>query len=153
MADLKQLAIATAQTHGLDPVLVQAVVEQESNWNQWAIRYEPAFLARYVTPLGLGPTESTARSISWGLMQIMGEVAREFGYAGNLAELCDPVTGLEFGCRKLKQCLTRANGEAHADDFDPVAAALEYWNGGGNPDYAAQVKARMPKYATNNPAS
>lgn len=153
MADLKQLAIAAAQAHGLDPVLVQAVAEQESNWNPWAIRYEPAFLARYETPLKLSPTESTARSISWGLMQIMGEVAREHGYAGNLAQLCDPATGLEYGCRKLKECVIRANQGAHADDYDPVYAALEYWNGGSNPDYGKQVQARMPKYATNNPAS
>lgn len=153
MADLKQLAIATAQTHGLDPVLVQAVVEQESNWNPWSIRYEPAFKARYVDPLNLTPTEAVARSISWGLMQLMGEVAREHGYAGNLAELCDPVTGLEFGCRKLKDCVVRANAQAHADGFDPVEAALEYWNGGGNPDYGKQVMARMSKYATNNPTS
>lgn len=152
MADLKQLAITTAQSHGLDPVLVQAVVEQESGWNPWAIRYEPAFYARYVKPLGLPETESQARSFSWGLMQIMGDVARENGFKGDLASLCDPVNGLEFGCRKLKACLVRANAQAHADDFDPVSAALEHWNGGSNPNYASQVKARMPKYATNNSA-
>jgi len=151
--DLIQLAKTTAAAHDLQPEIVCAVVEQESNWNQWAIRYEPAFLARYVAPLHLTSTESTARSISWGLMQLMGEVAREYGFKGYLAELCDPATGLEYGCRKLAECFKRANAQAHQDDFDPVEHALLYWNGGGNPDYGKQVKARIAKYATNNPTS
>jgi soluble lytic murein transglycosylase-like protein len=32
-----------AEEEGLEPALVCAVVEQESNWNPWAIRYEPRF--------------------------------------------------------------------------------------------------------------
>jgi soluble lytic murein transglycosylase-like protein len=143
MNDLQQLVVATAKTHGLDPDLVCAVVEQESAWNTWAIRHEPAFYARYVAPLGLTDTESVARSFSWGLMQLMGQVARELGYAGHLAALCEPSTGVEWGCRLLANKLREVNGDVHM--------GLERWNGGGNPNYAAEVIARMPKYAANNP--
>src|SRR5712692_6395106 len=92
------LARATAVKHALDPVLVCAVIEQESAWNPWAVRYEPGFLSRYVAPLyaagKLSATETYTRSMSWGLMQVMGQVAREFGFAGDsLPELCDPATG------------------------------------------------------------
>jgi soluble lytic murein transglycosylase-like protein len=154
MADLVQLAKTTAVTHGLDPALVCAVVEQESNWNPWAVRAEPRFLARYVAPLKLSDTESWTRSQSFGLMQIMGEVARELGFKEPyLTELCDPVHGLEFGCRKLKQCVQRANLAATADGFDALEQSLLYWNGGSDTDYPAQVKARMGKYGTNNPTS
>jgi soluble lytic murein transglycosylase-like protein len=121
----------------LDAALVQAVCEQESGWEPWAIRFEPAFKARYVDPQNHEPTEAVARSISWGLMQIMGEVARELGYKGHLAQLCDPGVGLEWGCKHL------ANKLKNTD----IHTGLQHWNGGGNPHYADQVIARMSKYA------
>ena len=50
-AKLVQLAHGAAEAEGLDTALVCAVVEQESGWNPWAMRYEPAFFAKYVAPL------------------------------------------------------------------------------------------------------
>jgi soluble lytic murein transglycosylase-like protein len=137
------LARATAVSHKLDPALVCAIVEQESGWNPWAVRYEPGFLARYVAPLynagKISVTETYARSISWGLMQLMGEVARELGCtAPSLAQLCDPATGLEFGCRQLSAKLDAAVGD--------TARALLAWNGGANRDYPAEVLARVAQY-------
>src|SRR5580704_10910371 len=119
------LARDAAAKHSLDPALVCAVVEQESAWDAHAIRYEPAFRTRYVAPLGLPPTEEIARSISWGLMQVMGQVAREHGFAGKfLSALCDPATGLDTGCAVLAAKLAAAGGDA--------ARALALWNGGAN---------------------
>ena len=74
--DAKLLALAqrAAEAEGLDVALVCAVVEQESGWNPWAMRYEPAFFAKYVAPLytnnKVGATEAYARgcvaSAAWG---------------------------------------------------------------------------------------
>jgi soluble lytic murein transglycosylase-like protein len=55
------LARTIASEHGLDPALVCAVIEQESAWDPHAVRYGPAFRARYVAPLDLPPTEEIAR--------------------------------------------------------------------------------------------
>src|ERR1700677_138364 len=137
--EIVALARTTASAHGLDPALVCEVVEQESAWDADAIRYEPAFRTRYVAPLGLPPTEEVARSISWGLMQVMGQVAREHGFSGKfLSALCDPAAGLDIGCAVLAAKLASAS--------DNVTRALELWNGGANADYAPQVLARMGKY-------
>src|ERR1700719_1325279 len=123
----------------LDPALVCAIVEQESAWDPHAIRYEPAFRTRYVAPLGLPPTEEVARSISWGLMQVMGQVARQHGFATkSLAALCEPAAGLAIGCAIFVAKL-RASADA-------VQRALTLWNGGANAAYAAQVLARRAKY-------
>jgi len=133
------LARATAQRHALDAALVCAIVEQESAWDTHAIRYEPFFRTRYVAPLGLPPTEEVARSISWGLMQVMGQVAREHGFGGKfLSELCEPGTGLDVGCAVLAAKFAAAQGD--------VACALTLWNGGASDDYPAQVLARAGKY-------
>ncbi len=244
-AELISLARAAATAHSLDPALVCAVVEQESAWNPWAIRYEPGFLARYVAPLftagKISATEAYARSFSWGLMQIMGQVAREHGFGAphdvgaapfgdkgagstgasshsdpspgascspalktivipseardllfsvpngaSLAQLCDPATGLDVGCAVLAHKFASAGATKSGDGattvcpmcsaavpggsvgssvggsvtvagaphaviacgFSPdvIYRALQLWNGGANPDYAAQVLARVKNY-------
>jgi soluble lytic murein transglycosylase-like protein len=70
----------------------------------------------------------------------MGQVAREHRFSGNsLAELCDPATGLDVGCRVLAAKIAAAEGN--------VVRALLLWNGGGNRDYPEAVLARAPRYA------
>ncbi|PYU32417.1 MAG: lysozyme, partial [Acidobacteria bacterium] len=92
-AEFVALARHTAEAHALWPELVCAIVEQESAWNPWALRYEPAFYEKYIAPqIARGViadlTEWRARAFSWGLMQVMGQVAREHGFAdASLASL------------------------------------------------------------------
>jgi soluble lytic murein transglycosylase-like protein len=140
---LVALASKAAAAQSLDPALVCAIVEQESGWNPWAIRYEPAFFAKYVASLytnnKISASEAYARGFSWGLMQVMGQVARETGFdALFLSALCDPELGLATGCKVL-----RKKFDAMAGD---MTRALLAWNGGANPAYAAQVLARKSHY-------
>lgn len=137
----KALAGKWAAKFGLEMPIVAAVCEQESSWNPFAIRFEPGFEARYIRPAI--PTAPTTRELteamSFGLMQVMGEVAIELGWHGSfLTELCDPDTGVEFGCRKLQRCF-----QTHGDDSTSLLA----YNGGGNPGYPVQVLARVAKYS------
>lgn len=139
--ELVRQAGLIAQQHSLDPALICAIAEQESSWDTHAIRYEPTFHSRYVASLGLVPTEEIARSISWGLMQVMGQVAREHGFSEKfLSALCEPANGLAVGCIVLLSKLAQAN--------EDVPRALLLWNGGANPDYANAVLARIPHYRT-----
>lgn len=139
---LVTLAKSIAQGQNLVPELVCAIIEQESTWNPWAIRYEPEFMREYIAPLytanKISATEAYARAFSWGLMQVMGQVARETGHIGPLAQLCDPAIGIAVGCRVFAKKLAHAGND--------VTKALLFWNGGGNPDYAAQVCARVANY-------
>lgn len=142
--ELVALAHDAAEAHGLWPELVCAIVEQESSWNPWALRYEPAFYERYIAPQIAREaiadiTESRARAFSWGLMQVMGQVAREYGFtSASLASLCDPTAGLEIGCRVFAAKLAAAEGN--------VTRALLLWNGAGNHDYPTSVLARAAHY-------
>ena len=149
-AELIALARQKAAEHQLYPELVCAVCEQESAWDPWAVRFEPAFYTRYVAPLYASSdhawtvTEAHARATSCGLMQVMGQVAREHGFASAyLSELCDPAVGLEVGCRVLAAKLAAAEGN--------VQRALLLWNGGSNAQYPAQVLARAEKYKASPP--
>lgn len=141
LLQLQGLARVAAEAHGIDPALVQAVCHHESaNWKQWAVRYEPGFYTKYVEKIaGISATEKTMRATSFGLMQCMGQVAREYGFAGDdLTELLDPVTNLEYGCRKLAKCLKLENGN--------VNRALLRYNGGSNQDYPDLVLRHLELY-------
>jgi soluble lytic murein transglycosylase-like protein len=133
-------ARAAAVRHRLDPALVCAVIEQESSWNSYAIRYEPTFRERYVAVLELAPTEEIARSTSWGLMQVMGQVAREHGFARQfLSGLCLPEIGVEIGCAVLANKLSAAEGDLNA--------GLLLWNGGGDRSYPSRVLSKLSSYS------
>lgn len=134
---------ATASDEKLFPEIMCAIVEQESSWNPWSIRYEPAFYEHYVAPLlksgeVKSQTEATARAISWGLFQTMGQSVRELGFAGPMASLCDPATSAIWGCKLFTVKLGHAG--------EDLEKALALWNGGGNPLYPGQVLARVEKY-------
>src|SRR2546426_6368986 len=124
----------TAVLHGLSPALMFALVEQESAWNPWGFRYERNFYTHYLVPhysasaLISMDTELRARATSWGLFQVLGETAREIGFARKyLAELIQPDVSSEFGCMLFAQKLLKSNGD--------VRLALLSYNGGGNPAY------------------
>lgn len=117
-----------ARQHGLPVRLVRAIVEVESDENPWAVRYEVGFFDRYVRIMKIKPippcgliTERKFRAASYGLMQIMGNTAREMGFDRPfLVELCDPEINLEYGCRYLAH-LAKTHLERHG--WEGVAAA------------------------------
>lgn len=124
--NLENLIADSADNANVPVRLVKAVVQVESNNNPWAVRYEPAFFERYVSGQGhkvypgcSRDTEERLRACSFGLMQIMGQVAREAGFSGTfLTELCNPEMGLYWGCLHLRKQLDRYSG----DEYSAVAA-------------------------------
>lgn len=134
--------VVAARAHSLDWWLLAGLACQESSSDPWAVNPEPLY--RYL--VGDDPGERLMKpaiesladdlalqKISWGLCQVMGGVAREYGFAGWLTQLCDPAVGLEYGARHLAAKIKQAHGD--------VRAGLQFYNGGGNPDYASQVLA------------
>lgn len=143
-----ELITSIANMHKVDPLLVQAIVAKESSGNTWAWNPEPKF--RYFWDIRkkrpfrfVGDKEVNAKmppldfpalagdpdqewwgqQTSWGLMQIMGAVAREEGYTDPyLTSLCNPAQGLTAGVNHLSRLLAWAQGD--------VRAACAAYNGG-----------------------
>ena len=117
-----------AKKYSLPVGLVHAIVQTESSGNPWATRFEPGFKTLYLDNRSwkvYGPvsmdTEIVSRATSWGLMQIMGQVARERGCEmAFLSELCRPEAGLEYGCRQLNFLTARYYD---GKDWNPVISA------------------------------
>lgn len=95
----------------IDPDLVEAFCMVESSFNPKATRYETNFYKRYILPMlhsnSIAPEEATGRATSWGLMQIMGQVAREKGFKGEFKELFEPAVGLTWSLKHLKKFIDR----------------------------------------------
>jgi len=109
----KELIEEKAEEHDIPSDLLKALIETESSFNTYAVRYEKNWIY-FVKPFDKfhfhAGTERTSQMMSWGLMQIMGSVSRERGFEGRfLSELMEPEVGLEFGCRHLKYYYNRYN--------------------------------------------
>ena len=101
MNDITAIIRAEAIDAGLPWELVQAICQVESSLNPWAMRYEPNYRWFVGRSDAMSATEKAGQQISWGLMQVMGAVAREHGFTGWFPQLCEPVVGLRYGLRHL----------------------------------------------------
>ena len=118
--ELAALARQMASDAGVDPDLVCAIASVESAWNPWAARYEHAY-SYLETPSVWAPrvgfsidTETMLQKTSFGLLQIMGGVGRQYGYSKALTNLCDPADGLSIGLIHLKSKIARYPGDENS---------------------------------------
>jgi hypothetical protein len=152
-----ELITTHAALYGLSPQLVAALVAVESTGNPWAWNPEPRYryfwnvslrspfrkvtdaeIASETPPAdfpalaGDPDQEWWAQQASWGLMQVMGAVAREKGLKlPFLTQLCDPAVNLSIGCQHLRSLMVWSDG-------NPTRALAAY-NGG-------KVGNSMPPY-------
>lgn len=149
-----------AVAHGLDPDLVEALVEQESNGWASAFRYEPVFWTRYLEKnpayKDRNPREVSA---SYGLCQVMFSTAVDLGFTGQPWELFAPAVSLDYGCRHLAALMAWARGLytglGSEERTRVTQSALAAYNGGKtgnapnaplrNREYADQVLARYAR--------
>jgi soluble lytic murein transglycosylase-like protein len=129
LRELTDAAKAEADKQGLDRDFVSAIISAESSWNPWVVRHEPLYTYLYcprecASKFGIpsATTETFMQKTSFGLMQVMGAVAREAGFDRWLTELLQPEIGLQYGCMHLKKQLARYGG-------DEMKAAASYNHG------------------------
>lgn len=122
-----QLVETIAKKHNLNPKLVYAVCLKESDLDTYAMRFEPGW-RWWLNPLKWAKrvvtteaTERVGQQMSWGLMQVMGTVARERGFDSDFPRLCRPEVGVEFGCRHLVWLMGR---------FQTIPEVLSAYNTG-----------------------
>ena len=101
--ELTTLITSAASRRSLPWELVYAICQVESSLNPSAIRHEPRYRWLVGDNETMSPTERQDQMTSWGLMQVMGAVARELGHTGPLSDLLDPPTGLFYGCLHLRR--------------------------------------------------
>lgn len=109
-----------ARENGLKPSLVAAICTQESGGDPYAQRFEPAWtyfkdVEAFAKKCRISvDTEKAAQAFSYGLMQVMGSVAREAGFSQSLPRLFDVETNLRYGCGHLKKFMVKYQNEQQA---------------------------------------
>lgn len=165
-----------ATLRGLNADLVEALILHESSGNPWAWKPEPAYryfwnvwthapfraltmaeIASQDPPrdfpalAGDRHQEWQGQRASWGLMQVMGAVAREHGFGADyLPQLCDPESNILIGCSLLASLYTWA--QAHRTVNVPVVrqvlgaynAGPGNWNSPAGQHYADAVLEKVP---------
>ena len=135
--------VATAYALPLD--LLTAQIQVESGGDPNAFRYEHDFYTRYVKDnkdakaAKFGPLAAC----SYGMLQVMLEVAYEMGFDGRPEDLFEPRVGLAWGAKKMQALWAWAGGV----QTDYVQALCAYNGGTGgnsvrpfrNMDYAQKV--------------
>lgn len=133
--------------YNLTPTLLAAVILTESGGNPLATRHEPDFYRRYLRGKALSEipgywpprvsanttTEMFLRSTSMGLMQVLGQTARESGFQSDyLVELYDPGLNIPMGAKILASKMKRYGKDG-----------LLRYNGGADEDYPRRVEAKI----------
>lgn len=101
---MENLLATECQKLDLDYKIMDAIVQVESSWNPWAVRYERDFIylhstIKYAQKMRCtAETEAIMQQTSWGLGQIMGGSARYMGYEGPIPALTDPAINLHYTC-------------------------------------------------------
>ena len=98
-----ELITATARAHGVDPILVQALIQVESNYKPRAKSHKGAM----------------------GLMQLMPATAREY----KVRNAYDPKANIDAGVRKLKTLIDRWGVHLALAAYNAGEGAVRRFNG------------------------
>ena len=108
-SEFDHLIVASAEKYNLDPALLKAVVQAESNFSANAVSHAGAK----------------------GLMQLMDSTARQLGVVNPF----NPIENIDGGARFLSQLLQRYGGNETLAlaAYNAGPGAIDYW--GGTPPY------------------
>lgn len=147
---IKDAVVKASRGYNFQPEVIFSLIYVESGGNPYAVRFEPAFLAKYLTPkkgetlaiehspLCSEETERHMRSTSFGLTQVLGQTAREIGYPEPfLTSLFDIEANVEMGARILRYKVEKKDGD--------LKKGLLAYNGGADKDYPMKVITTLEK--------
>lgn len=121
--EIRNAAWESSKIHKVELDLILAMIHVESSGNRYKIRFEKNW--SYFKDVDIWAfnrqisenTERISQMHSWGLLQIMGSVARELKFDGDLPELTDNKIGVYYGTMKIKQLQNK-----YISTLDVVAA-------------------------------
>lgn len=139
---LGQLVELVSRKHRIPPVVLQAVVDQESSGGEYLYRFEPNTYSQLKVKTRTSDSEVRMLASSHGVAHVMGFNAQP-RCGVHWSKLYDPAIGLECGAKILRESMEKYRSVG--DSSRRVWLALRDYNGSG-PDaeaYASKVMARV----------
>jgi len=122
-----ELCKVIGASYKLDPLILMAIIWQESSAVPWAVRYEPGFRHIYYPQKYADLTDSTlfieerCQKTSWGLCQVMLATARWLGFESDPRELLEPIGSITYGAKYLSRL---------QNQYSSLREILSSYNGG-----------------------
>ncbi len=115
--EYREAILDSSSRHGVDPLLVCAVIKCESNWDETAVSDAGAVGLMQMMP-------STSEELaSWGLVDT---------YTYDPNNLTDPATNIEYGCTYLSQLQARLGSTDEViAAYNAGPSSVEEWLAGG----------------------
>lgn len=104
--------------HSVSPILITAIIMTESSGVKDSMKYEPGYKWTYhprefADNLGItAETEEMLQKTSWGYMQVMGAVCREYGFTDRLFKILDDDNSIVYGTKLLKKLSEKYDSES-----------------------------------------
>jgi soluble lytic murein transglycosylase-like protein len=144
-----------AQHFRIDRNLIEAIIIVESGCDEYATRYESSeSVSKYLKEVKYfaeknritEETEKILQRTSWGLMQVMGFLARDLGFSGNIPMLVVPEINVFYGTLFLTKLLKKYNNEELAILSYNAGSPIKNSSGGFiNQGYLDKVKYELIK--------
>ena len=136
-----------AKDFGLDKKIITAICYVESSMNPDAVRFEPEYRWFYqpevVCPHGITiETEKIMQMCSWGLMQVMGGVLREYGYEGFIHKISID-DQIYYGVKHLKRKIGKYGLKAGVCAYNSGSPVYDSTGELKNIDYFLRVLRNM----------
>ena len=130
-------ARAPTRSDRIPPILIEAIIDQESSGDPTATRFEPHLYERYRHKLPRNDADARMMVSSIGLMQVIPYYHLRDCKLKHYSELFNEETNRRCGEQVLKACLNR-----YAQRANRLELALSCYNGGSR-QYAASVLSRV----------
>jgi soluble lytic murein transglycosylase-like protein len=110
---LDQIIEEQSILYGIEIPLIKAIIQKESSFKQYAVRYEPAFYNRYIKNNSKFLNHKYYNfpeiiSSSYGYLQIMYTTALEEGFISNEpTDLYDPEINIMYSLKHLKRKINK----------------------------------------------
>jgi hypothetical protein len=110
--ELRPFIVKAAEKYSLNPAIVYGICKKESSLDPVKARFELGYKwiedphKNRATPDCSDDTEAMLQKFSWGIMQTMGGVFRQYGYKGWLFDI-SLEDQLDYGCRHLASKLKK----------------------------------------------
>lgn len=122
---IHEIIFYEAKKAGINPIVIESIVEQESNFNPKALRYEKKWELKYGSKFKINPGESLKtwrmNFHSIGLMQIGYGLHKEFCDLKSYKDLEDPRTNIICGIKIISKCVEK----------NKLSTCIKSFNGSG----------------------